>query len=61
MCGWTAQREELARRRDAESAALESLDKALAANDRAEILAAAAGLKPPFERLYYFFGDFMDF
>ena len=53
-----AQREELYRRRDAETAALDALKKALASNERAAIASAAAGIKPPFDRLYYFFGDF---
>ena len=53
-----AQREELGIRRDAETAALGALETALAGNDSAAIMAAAAAIKPPFDRLYYFFGDF---
>ena len=53
-----AQREELGRRRDAQTAALGALEAALAGNDSAAIMATAAAIKPPFDRVYYFFGDF---
>ncbi len=52
------QREEVNRRRDAETSALDTLEKALAGKESAAVLSAATGIKPPFERLYYFFGDF---
>lgn len=41
-----------------ESEALQKLEKALATRDRALLIPAAVGIKPPFARLYKQFGDF---
>lgn len=41
-----------------ESEALKKLEKALATRDRAQLIPAAVGIKPPFARLYKQFGDF---
>lgn len=52
------EREALQTKLDLETAALEALGKALAANDRAAIIAAAVAMRPPFIGIYNSFGDF---
>jgi hypothetical protein len=42
----------------AEGAAIDRLQAALAGNDKEMIVKAARGLKPPFAKIYMFFGDF---
>jgi hypothetical protein len=54
----SGERETLQARLELETAALEALGKALAGNDRAAIIAAAAAIKLPFSGVYNFFGDF---
>jgi hypothetical protein len=53
-----AQRETLAKLIANESQALETLKKALAANDKAAVIKAAVAIKPPFAKTFMSFGDF---
>jgi hypothetical protein len=53
-----AQRETLAKLIANESQALETLKKALAANDKAAVIKAAGAIKPPFAKTFMSFGNF---
>lgn len=54
----SAEREAINTRLGLQTAALEALGKALAAGDRAAIIASAVATRPPFAALYNSFGDF---
>jgi hypothetical protein len=53
-----AQRENLAKLIANETQALETLKQALAGSDKAAVIKAAVGIKPPFAKTFMAFGDF---
>lgn len=55
------ERDALRAKLNLETAALEALGKALAANDQSAIIAAAVATRPPFRGVYNSFGDFHGF